>query len=101
MSASERAERIAALVAALAGEVDGARDDGGLAALDPAVTRRLVGVAGRLHAVAVEEGAEPPGAQDLTPTEAVVLATAALRAHDLTPFDLALWFSRASPRSPS
>ena len=43
-----------------------------------------------------EEGAEPPDARDTTPTDAVALATAALRSHDLNPFDLALWFSRSS-----
>ena len=95
-SPSERAARIAALVDDLDGEVDAGLGDGAIAALDPDVARRLVAVAARTWAVATEEGARPPTGTDITPTEAVVLATAALRAHDLNPFDLALWFSRSS-----
>ena len=53
--------------------------------------------AARCWAVAAEEGAEPPDGRDTTPTDAVALATAALRSHDLNPFDLALWFSRSTP----
>ena len=30
-----------------------------------------------------------------SPTDAAILATAVLRAQDLTPFELALWFSRS------
>ncbi|GAA4877863.1 hypothetical protein [Actinomycetospora straminea] len=96
MSRSERAGRITGLVDQLTAEVDAGLGDGAIAALDPDVARRLFAVAGRLYAVAAEEGAHPPASTDLTPTESVVLATAALRAHDLNPFDLALWFSRSS-----
>jgi hypothetical protein len=95
-SPSERAARIAALVDDLGGEVDAGLADGAIAALDPDVARRLVAVAARTWAVATEEGAHPPTGTDITPTEAVVLATTALRAHDLNPFDLALWFSRST-----
>jgi hypothetical protein len=95
-SPSERAARIAARVDDLDGEVDAALGDGAIAALDPDVARRLVAVAARTWAVATEEGARPPTGTDITPTEAVVLATTALRAHDLNPFDLALWFSRST-----
>ena len=91
-----RAGRIDALVAELAAEIDAGLGDGALAALDPGTAGRLVAVAARGYAVAAEEGAQPPTGTDLTPTEAVVLASAALRAHDLNPFDLALWFSRSS-----
>ena len=92
----ERARRIDELVTALAAEVAGGLDDGALAALDPSTARRLVSTAARCWAVAAEEGAEPPDARDTTPTDAVALASAALRSHDLNPFDLALWFSRSS-----
>jgi hypothetical protein len=34
-------------------------------------------------------------ANAFSPTDAVILATAVLRTHDLTPFELALWFSRS------
>ncbi|MFH5879374.1 hypothetical protein [Arthrobacter sp. NA-172] len=30
-----------------------------------------------------------------SPTDAVIVATAVLRTHDLTPFELALWFQRS------
>jgi len=98
-SPAARAGRIAALVDELAGEVEVGLGDGALAALvaaHPDAARRLVAVAARAYAVAAEEDAPAPSGTDLTPTEAVVLATAALRAHDLNPFDLALWFSRST-----
>ncbi|MEJ2889395.1 hypothetical protein [Actinomycetospora aeridis] len=91
-----RSERIASLVEELTTEVDAGLGDGAIAALDPDVARRLVAVAARLYAVGAEEGAHPLHGTDVTPTESVVLATAALKAHDLNPFDLALWFSRSS-----
>lgn len=94
-----RSERIGALVDELTTEVDAGLGDGALARLDPDVARRLVAVAARLYAVGVEEGAHPVRGTDVTPTESVVLATAALKAHDLNPFDLALWFSRDAQRS--
>lgn len=93
---STRAARIEALVAELSAEIDAGLGDGAIAALAPDTARRLVATAARTYAVALEEGAEPPAGTDLTPTDAVVLATAALRAHDLNPFDLALWFSRST-----
>lgn len=96
VSPSERAASITTLVDELGREVDAALGDGGIAALDQDVARRLVSVAARAYAVAAEEGARPPSGTDLTPTESVVLATAALKAHDLNPFDLALWFSRST-----
>ena len=92
-----RSERLRTLVDELAGEVDGAMGDGGIAALvreDPDAPRRLLAVAARAYTVALEVGATGLHATDLAPTDAVVTATAALKAHDLNPFDLALWFSR-------
>ncbi len=94
---TDRARRIDELVTALTAEVAAGLDDGAIAALDPATARRLVSTAARCWAVAAEEGAEPPDGRDTTPTDAVALATAALRSHDLNPFDLALWFSRSTP----
>jgi hypothetical protein len=96
MSPSDRAARIAALVDELTVEIDAGLGDGAIAALGPDVARRLVAVAARGYAVAAEEGATTLRGDDVTPTEAVVLATAALKAHDLNPFDLALWFSRST-----
>ncbi len=93
---AERARRVDELVATLDAEVTAGLTDGAIAALDPGTARRLVSAAARCWAVAAEEGAEPPDGRDTTPTDAVALATAALRSHDLNPFDLALWFSRSS-----
>lgn len=92
----ERARRIDGLVAALAREVAEGLDDGAIAALAPDTARRLVSTAARCWSVVAEEGAQAPDSRDTTPTDAVALATAALRSHDLNPFDLALWFSRSS-----
>lgn len=63
--------------------------------------RALVGCAARVHAAASEAaGYELPVADArMATTEAVVLACALLRAQELTPFDLALWFSRSGGQS--
>jgi hypothetical protein len=52
----------------------------------------------KLYAAACEAvGYEiAPVTKEATPTEVVMLACALLRAQDLNPFDLALWFSRAT-----
>ena len=58
--------------------------------------RRIVSAAARLYARHVETAATTdPLREDVSPTEAVELACGLLRARDLNPFDLALWFSRA------
>jgi hypothetical protein len=52
----------------------------------------------KLYAAACEAAGREinPVTQEATPTEVVMLACALLRAQDLNPFDLALWFSRAT-----
>jgi hypothetical protein len=62
--------------------------------------RALVGAAVKLYAKAcLRAGGEiSPVDGDVATTEAVVLACALARAHGLTPFDLALWFSHTAPR---
>jgi hypothetical protein len=52
----------------------------------------------KLYAAACESiGREiTPVTPEATPTEVVMLACALIRAQDLNPFDLALWFSRAT-----
>ncbi|MEU4893304.1 hypothetical protein AB0B12_07225 [Streptomyces sp. NPDC044780] len=60
--------------------------------------RSLVTAAARLftaHAEATGARVDEPLRSDVNPTEAVELACALLRARDLNPFDLALWFSRS------
>jgi hypothetical protein len=58
--------------------------------------RRLLSAAIRLYAAVSEGAAEDivPINADVSTTDAVVLACALLKAHELNPFDLALWFSR-------
>jgi len=52
----------------------------------------------KLYAAACETAGREitPVTQEATPTEVVMLACALIRAQDLNPFDLALWFSRAN-----
>jgi len=60
--------------------------------------RRTISEATRMYASACEEaGAEiPPLEPTVSTTEALTLACALLRSQDLTPFDMALWFSRGA-----
>ena len=60
--------------------------------------RALVTAATRLYARASEQAGEPlpPLAPDVSATDALTLACALLRSQDLTPFDMAMWFSRTS-----
>jgi hypothetical protein len=64
------------------------------------VTTLLTGAV-KLYAAAVEEGARgvAPIDRTVSTTEAVVVACALMRAHNLNPFDLALWFSHSGQRS--
>lgn len=56
----------------------------------------LVTEATLAYARAVEEAGHelPPLKPEVTTTDAMTLACALLRSQNLTPFDLALWFSR-------
>ena len=65
---------------------------------EAAEVRRTVSEAARLYAEACEKaGAEiPPLDPSVTTTEALTLACALVRSQDLTPFDMALWFSRGA-----
>ena len=60
--------------------------------------RAIVSAATRLYANAsTQAGRElPPLTPDVTTTDAITLACALLRSQDLTPFDLAMWFSRGT-----
>lgn len=64
-------------------------------AIDGETLRAIVSAAARVHALCSETGtAGDPLRPGVSPTEAVDLACGLLRARDLNPFDLALWFSR-------
>ncbi|HEX5226926.1 MAG TPA: hypothetical protein VFW44_04415 [Bryobacteraceae bacterium] len=69
------------------------------ATLTPEEIRAVLSAATRWYASAVEaSGREfPPVDATISATEAITLACALLRSQDLTPFDLALWFSRNAP----
>jgi hypothetical protein len=58
--------------------------------------RRLVSAGIRLYAAVSEQAAADivPIDAEVSTTDAVVLACALLKARELNPFDLALWFSR-------
>jgi len=65
--------------------------------LSPESVRAVVSAATRLYAQASDRAGEPvaPLAPDVSTTDALILACALLRSQDLTPFDMAVWFSRS------
>ncbi|WP_027940545.1 hypothetical protein [Amycolatopsis taiwanensis] len=92
MSSSELADLAAQLehqVNDLVTKVDGPLE------VSPESVRAIVTAAARLYARYGETvGPIDPLREEASPTEAVDLACGLLRARDLNPFDLALWFSR-------
>lgn len=71
------------------------------ASLTPDDIRAVLSAGTRWYASAVEASGQefPPVDATISATEAVTLACALLRVQGLTPFDLALWFSRCAPTS--
>lgn len=69
--------------------------------LTPEEIRAVLSAATRWYAAALEASGKEfrPVDATISATEAVTLACALLRSQDLTPFDLALWFSRGAPAS--
>jgi hypothetical protein len=69
---------------------------GETADLSPDDVSALVSAATRMYVNAsTRAGRElPPLTQGVSTTEALTLACALLRSQDLTPFDMAMWFSR-------
>ena len=67
--------------------------------LSPESVRAVVSAATRLFAQASDRAGGPvaPLAADVSTTDALILACALLRSQDLTPFDMAVWFSRSQP----
>jgi hypothetical protein len=65
--------------------------------LSPDGVRAVVSAATRLYAQASDRAGQElaPLAADVSTTEALTLACALLRSQDLTPFDMAIWFSRS------
>ncbi len=65
---------------------------------DYAEVRAAVTAATRLYASACEAAGRelPPLDPGVSTTDALTLACALLRSQDLTPFDMAMWFSRGA-----
>jgi len=65
-----------------------------------ATVRAAVSSATRLYAQACEAAGKelPPLDPGVSATDALTLACALLRSQDLTPFDMALWFSRGTSK---
>ena len=64
----------------------------------PDSVRAAVTAATKLYAAACEDAGRelPPLDSSVSTTEALTLACALLRSQNLTPFDMALWFSRGA-----
>jgi hypothetical protein len=64
--------------------------------LSPEQVRAVVSAVTRLYAAAsAAAGRElPPVGSDISTTDALTLACALVRSQDLTPFEMAVWFSR-------
>jgi hypothetical protein len=96
MSPSDPVAELATLCRELDRLTDEILGSGAGADVEPADLRRLLSAAARLYTVAEESETTDgnPLAENVASTEAVVLACALLKARDLNPFDLALWFGR-------
>jgi hypothetical protein len=97
----EEDARFALLVNELREKVEQAIEDGRAERIPAEDVTKLLTGAVKLYAVAVEEGAREVAPIDRTvsTTEAVVVACALMRAHNLNPFDLALWFSHSGMKA--
>ena len=65
-------------------------------ALSPEQVRAVVSAATRLYVDACTRAGHevPPVGPDVSTTDAITLACALVRSQDLTPFEMAVWFSR-------
>ena len=70
--------------------------------LSPDDVRVVMSAATRLYASACARAGEelPPVTSDVSTTDAISLACALVRSQDLTPFEMAMWFSRGAQRRP-
>ncbi len=84
-------------IPALAEQVDQLIAEGRAHEVPAEQLQALVTAATRLYAAANEGAAQAsdPLRDNASTTDAVVLTCALLKARDLNPFDLALWFSRS------
>jgi len=101
MSRSDENARLSRLVADLRAEIERIVRAGALAGVPREDVTNLLAEAVKLYAAYAEElEAEiPPTDATVSTTEAMVVACALLRAQQMNPFDLALWFQRTAPRA--
>jgi hypothetical protein len=68
--------------------------------LSPEQVRAVVSAVTRLYAAASARAGEelPPVGPEVSTTDAVSLACALVRSQDLTPFEMAVWFSHGERR---
>jgi hypothetical protein len=101
MSPSEEAEKLSGILAELREQIERVVQAGELAGVPREAVTQLVTGAVKLYAALVEELESEIPAIDSTvsTTEAMVVACALLRAQRMNPFDLALWFSRTTPKA--
>ena len=103
MSPSKPSAKLSALVYELRAQIERTIEAGELGELQAEELAHLMSGAVKLYAARIEEMASgeeviPIIDATVSPTEAIVVASALLRAHHLNPFDLALWFSRTADR---
>lgn len=101
MSPSNEATRLSEILADLRGQVERTVQAGELASVPREDVTNLVTGAVKLYAAFAEEleSDVPAINSTVSTTEAMVVACALLRAQHMNPFDLALWFSRTTPKA--
>jgi hypothetical protein len=101
MSPCEEAAKLSALLGDLREQIKRTMEAGELAGLAHKDVTQLLTDAVKLYAASCEECENEVPAIDSTvsTTEAMVVACALLRAQHMNPFDLALWFSRTTPKA--
>ena len=89
MPATTAGETVSGVVAGLEQLVESAT-------LSPEQVRAVVSAATRLYAAASSRAGQEltPVGPEVATTDAVMLACALVRSQDLTPFEMAVWFSR-------
>jgi hypothetical protein len=101
MSPSEEAAKLSGAVTELREQIERTMQAGELAAVGREDVTSLLTGAIKLYAAYAEEleSEIPPTDSSVSTTEAMVVACALLRAQHMNPFDLALWFQRATPKA--
>jgi hypothetical protein len=101
MSQSEGISRLSSLATSLHEQVEQVLQTGEIDRVPSADITNLVTSAVKLYAAAIEENTREVPVIDgtVSTTEAIVMACALMRAHQLNPFDLALWFSHSDPNA--